>query len=436
MFGYNSIGSSMMGSVGSWYSQMNNMRLIQALSKNNRSVGNVSSISSMRSKLLNNDSADFLKSYQNKMTDMMGKANALRASNSQNVLGKLSVRSSDSSKISVTSKSPLREKATYQIDVKRLATEQMNFTKGFDGKKNDKMSGQLTISTNYRASPININIDSITGSNNEEKLQKIANEVNRYNAGVSATVIENEGKKMLAIYSDETGAGNAFNISGSFAEETGLDKAEQAAADAEYTVSKEGGYSIQSYTSASNDIQLGGYKIDATLKDVGKATVTVGTDASKTADAVKEMIDSYNSTLRFLDNNSDRGMGVLTQMKRMVRPPISERSMKTLGITANSDGTLNFDRTAFNKSMAKSPSLVNSLLSGPSGLAEGIYKDAKSGMSVSSASLTGGNMFDSRYSGASYMQSMGLSFGGTYSRSGVLNLLNLNSVGALMNIYG
>ncbi|MCI8441139.1 MAG: flagellar filament capping protein FliD [Provencibacterium sp.] len=434
MFGYNSIGSSL-NSVG-WYSQMNNMKLIQALSKNNRSVSSVSSTGGLRSKLLNADSADFLKSYQNKMTDMMSKANALRSSNSQNALGNLSVRSSDSSKITVQAKYALKEKTSYAVNVKRLATEQMNFTKGFDGKKNDKMSGQLTISTNYRASAININIDSITGANNEEKLQKIADEVNRYKAGVSATVIDNDGKKMLAIYSDETGAGNAFNVSGSFAEQTGLDKAEQTAGDAEYTVAKEGSYSVQSYTSASNDIQLGGYRISATLKDVGESTVTVGQDASKTADAVKEMIDSYNSTLRFLDSNSNRGMGVLNQMKRMVRPPISERSMKTLGITANSDGTLSFDRTAFNKSMAKRPSLVNSLISGPNGLADGIYDDAKRGMNVSSASLTSGSLMDSRYSGASYMQSMGLSFGGTYSRSGILSMLNLNSVGALMNFYG
>ena len=190
MFGYNSIGSSMMNSIG-WYSQINNMRLIQALNKNSsRSVGSVSSAGSLRSKLLNSDSADFLKSYQSKMTDMMSKANALRSTNSQNALNNLSVSSSDTSKISVSAKYSLRDQASYQVDVKKLATEQMNFTQGYDGKANDVMSGQLTIATNYRASPITINVDSITGATNEEKLQKIANEVNHYKAGVSAMVIE------------------------------------------------------------------------------------------------------------------------------------------------------------------------------------------------------------------------------------------------------
>ncbi|MCI8622798.1 MAG: flagellar filament capping protein FliD [Provencibacterium sp.] len=438
MFGYNSIGSSMMNSIG-WYSQINNMRLIQALNKNSsRSVGSVSSAGSLRSKLLNSDSADFLKSYQSKMTDMMSKANALRSTNSQNALNNLSVSSSDTSKISVSAKYSLRDQASYQVDVKKLATEQMNFTQGYDGKANDVMSGQLTIATNYRASPITINVDSITGATNEEKLQKIANEVNHYKAGVSAMVIENGGKKLLALYSDETGAENAFNVSGSFAEQTGLNKAEQEAGNAEYTVSKDGSsYGAQRFQSASNTVQIGGYKITATLKDVGKSTVTVGTDPSKTADAVKDMIDSYNSTLKFLDDNSNRGLGVLNQMKRMVRPPISERSMKTLGITANKDGTLSFDKEVFTKAMAKSPSLVNSLVSGPNGLAEGIYSDARSGMNVSSASLTGENLTGSRYSGASYMQNAGYSLmGGTYSRAGTLRLLNLNSVGALMNFFG
>ena len=446
MLSYYLIGNnSRMNGIGN-YAQMNNVRLARALGNNLvRSVEKVPATGGLRSKLLEADSADFLKSYQNKMADLLGKANDLRTSNAQNVLKGMSATTSEPAKLEIKENAPLREAARYDVQVEQLASEQMNFTNGYDGQKNDPMEGELRISVGRRATPITIDVGAITGANNEEKLQKIADSVNRYSySGVSAAVIENDGKKLLSLYSEETGKENAFQVSGSFAERTGLIEPEQQAQDARYTVTKTGASSTHPVTrkmqSSTNDVQLDGYKLGATLKETGSSTVKVGADTSKTVDAVQDLVDSYNGTLQLLKDNADRGPGVARQQRQMARSPISTQSMRSLGITSDSSGALRLDRSALTKTLESQPSLASRLLGGTNGLADAVYKNAQLGMSMPSSSLTGVGGISSlnasslRSSEMSYMQNFATN--GIYNRSGLLNLLGLNSAGVLMSFYG
>lgn len=445
MLSYYMIGNnSRLNGIGN-YAQMNNVRLARALGNNLiQSVEKVPAIKGLRAKLLEADSADFLKSYQNKMADLLGKANDLRTANAQNVLKDLSATTSEPAKIEVKENAPLREAARYDVQVDQLASEQMNFTGGYDGQKSDPMEGELRISTSRRSTPISIDVGAITGANNEEKLQKIAESVNRYSSsGVSAAVIENEGKKLLALYSEETGKENAFQVSGSFAEKTGLIEPEQQAQDARYTVTKTGDSAhkqVRQMRASTNTVQVDGYKLSATLKETGKSTVKVGADSSKTVDAVQDLVDSYNGTLQLLKQNAERGPGVARQQRQMSRSPIPAQSMKSLGITSGSDGTLQLDRTALTQALEKQPSLASSLLGGSNGLADAVYKNAQLGMSMPSSSLTGVggasalNASSLRSREMSYMQNF--STNGIYNRTGLLNLLNLNSAGVLMSFYG
>ncbi len=115
----------------------------------------------------------------------------------------------------------------------------------------------------------------------------------------------------------------------------------------------------------------------------------------------------------------------------------SEQSLKQMGITVNKDATLSFSKSTFEKNMAKDPSLTRDLVSGTGGLAERMFNKARSGLNMSSNSLTNGytsSVYSGSY-GSSSKQSATNPYAvlGMYSRSGVYNMSNYNAVGMMMN---
>lgn len=461
MFGMNSIYSSY-GRYGGYgvnslmpnYSRVNDMRLISAASRRLNSVSNSKEVGSTynqynrynrynwkdsSSPILDTETASFLKEYQNTMSDLLQKSDALRADNPRSRAGELSAKSSNEDILTADIKYRLSEPASYKVNVSQLAAAQKNVSEGVDRYGNDDMTGNLVIATSDRANPISVNVGNITGKNNYEKLQNVAREINRYRTNVTAQVVVNEGKASLELSGSETGKSNAFNVTGTYAQSSGLDKAKEAAQDAEYSVAKDGGKALK-YTSESNTVNVGGYKLQANLKKTGEATLETGVDNEKTADAIGDLVGSYNSALKLLNDNASRGRGVLQQMRRMVQPPVSEKSMAQVGVTANKDGTLSFNRDTYLRQADLYPSLAKSIVSGSYSIANGIYDDAKAGMNISSSRLTGINPAGNRYSGASYMQMQNsylqnpLNYFSTYNSSGMVSLFNNNSVGLLMNI--
>lgn len=424
IFGRNSrAGSSILPN----YSQLNDIRLISSLSKKNNALGQLNKPTASISK----DTKNFLKEYQDKMSDTMQKANALRGDNAGSKVNTLDVMSSDSSKVKATSKYRLTEPASYKVKVNKLATEQMNFTKGYSAAGNTAMGGMMDI-RGSKGSTL-INVGDISGKDNAEKLGNIAKAVNKESArtGVGAMVIENDsGQKQLALYGQETGSGKGFNVSGDFATGTGLDKTATEAGDAEYSV--DSGSGPQVYTSSSNNVSIGGYKIEATLQGKGESTLTVGKDQSKTSGLVEDLVKSYNSTMKFLSSNTQRGTGVSRQARRMAT---SARSLERVGITANKDGSLVFDKNKFDAAMKKNPSLTEDIVSGSYGFANSVYQGARSGMNISSSQLTnGGSQGESRQQMNNAQLFSPLNVTGSYSRNGISDLLNYNSAGALMSI--
>lgn len=159
-------------------------------------------------------------------------------------------------------------------------------------------------------------------------------------------------------------------------------------------------------------------------------------DINKTADAVGEMINAYNSVLTTLNDNADMGTGVLQQMKRMLITPVSEQSLNMAGISVKKDGTLGFDKSAFLAAAEKDSSIVTDIIGKT---ASGFYSDALSGMNISSERLLNVASAQNSLSGInqSLFQSTGMSgyaFLNMYAKSGAYNLSNYMAAGSLLNM--
>ncbi len=148
-------------------------------------------------------------------------------------------------------------------------------------------------------------------------------------------------------------------------------------------------YAASLKTLDSSAQKLRGSSLDKMLYDKD-GNITDAT-AGKVADAVKSMVENYNSTLKTLNDNADRGSGTEAQLRRMVRDPIPEKSMKELGVSVNKDGTLAFDADKLKAGLtSKTPETVSftkDLLGGYGGLADVVHKNAQYGMNTSARKL-------------------------------------------------
>ena len=406
--------SNLMNVLMSGQSQMNQLRLQQALAgKNASSISPIGKTGAA----LSNDAQSFLKEYRTRLDDLESSAKAVLSN------GKNSDRraaAAQDSAIAEVSGRLANASDEYELTVEKLASGQVNRSvEMLSSGALPSMSGRIQLKT--EKGTFNVSLSAAGASTNKEMLENFASKINAAASGVTASVVEKDGMSSLRL---EGGSG-AFSVSGTLAERLGIDLISQQAQDAVYTVSKNGG-EAQRFTSQSNQIAFDG--MTATLKKAGSTKVTAGMDSAvSTADALEKMVDSFNSALGYLNKNADRGLGVLQQMKRMLLPPASERSMALAGVSVRSDGTLSLDRDQFLAAFKEAPSLIGGIVET---IAEGVRSDARQGMSVSSASLVSG---ESAQSGLFY-QNDSIKFLKSYSRNGVYNIANYYAVGVLMNL--
>lgn len=371
---------------------------------------------------LDSDSADFLKEYQGSMTRLMEAANKLRDTGSA---GKTALRASVSDAAVAEVSSAIQNFAgNYTLTVDQVATGQVNETQAIQNASLPSLGGGLTLQTGDGT--FNFYLSAAGYDDVKSALDAYASQINSRETGITASVLENKTDNTYRLRLDGTDAGE-FTASGSFAQRTGLDQVASTGQKASFTVQAEG-EEAQRFTSDTNRIQIDG--IDVTLKKAGTTDIKVQRQSGLTADGVQELVDAFNSSLKLLNDNADRGVGVLRQMQRMVQPPASERSLNLAGIGINRDGTLKLDTTRFNEALRRSPSLVQSIVSGSYGLAQGAYLDGQQGLRVSSASL----LSNDRLQNSLNTLQNPMNFTSLYSRSGALNMLNYYSVGALMNM--
>lgn len=209
---------------------------------------------------------------------------------------------------------------------------------------------------------------------------------------------------------------------------------------------------LTSYTQSMNTLYgsagtLSGGGINDVLYDKN-GEITEDT-IKKTVDAVQTMIDDYNDSLTLLNKNADRGSGVENQIRRMSDNPIAQQKLDMIGVSVGKDATLKLDTEALTKSLTEAAdiaknnsslsgrlNLLKDVLAGSNGLAGSIQKDARSGLSESSAKLIGNDIAEIKQQQDSSMTSlMGFNMqSGTLNRAGAYFLSNQAAVGLMMNM--
>lgn len=411
-----------------YQSSINNIRLAQALSKNQRyAQSSISAVSPVKGPL--KDSMNFMKTYNSSMSNLMNAANALKGSNRTSISNDLAVTSSDESVATATKKLNVRDAKELTLDVTQLAQAQTNVSTGV--KAADTAAGDMNFSVGNGTKSVNVNVSAVnedgSSKTNAEMLREAADQINKGDANVQATVVQKDGMATLELTGKYTGAYNGFQVSGELGAASGLDTVKTEAADSIYSVTMNG--KTTKYESYSNEISVDNTRIGITLKGVGKTTIRADVDADKTASAVGNLVDAYNSSLKLLNDNYDRGTGVERQLRNLVMGLGPEKSLEKLGITVNKDATLKFDKEVLKKNMKENPSLTKDLISGVGGIANRAYNKAANGLAVKSDTLINNDIESAQ---AEAMNSPYNAFN-MYSRNGVHALNNYYALGMMMN---
>lgn len=111
----------------------------------------------------------------------------------------------------------------------------------------------------------------------------------------------------------------------------------------------------------------------------------------KTVKAYQDMVDNYNSTIKLLNDNADRGPGTMKQLARMVTDPAPSEGMEMVGITVNKDGTLALDAEKMAEALKTENSgqlkLYKDIMGGWGGISDNVQKRAMFGENTSAREL-------------------------------------------------
>lgn len=416
-----------------YQASINNFRLTQALASNQRFTQAISSASGSSSNSYRNTSLTssmaFVKNYSSSMSDLMGSANALKSANQSGVMNDYVVSSSDASVAKATEKLTVRNAQQMDFDVQQLAAAQVNVSEGV--KASDKAESDMDFTVGNAVNSVNVKVNATnsdgTSKTNVQMLKEAADQINRGTSNVKASVVQKDGVASLQLEGKYTGAANTFDVSGNLGAAAGADTVKTEAANSKYSITS-GGKTTQ-HESYSNDVYADSYRIGVELKGVGKTTIKADVDSDKIASALSDLVGSYNSSLKLLNDNYDRGTGVDKQLRNLVAGLGSEQSLKQLGITVNKDATLSFDKDVFAKNMKDNPSLTRSLISGPGGIADRAFNKGSGGMSVNSSSLINNDLMGAQTESITNPMNAFSS----YSRSGAYAMNNYAAVGMMLN---
>lgn len=419
------------GGSSNYQSIYNDYRLQLALQRNNRYQTAVQPVDSVdKVSKSTKSSVNFIKEYNTQMSDLMSSANTLRGSNTSGVMSDLAVTSSDSSVATATERYTVRSAKDITLEVDQIAQTQENISTGVYGAASatESMNFNITLNTGGRVD-VNVasNYDNGAAKTNIQMLKEAADQINRSNSKITASVIEKDGTARLQITGKDTGSQNNFQVAGNMGAASGAQDAARSAQDAMYSVTEGGRKS--SYTSESNQITVDMARIGVNLVSTGKTTISAAQDNDKVAAALGDFVDSYNSTLKFLNDNADRGTGVETQLKRLLSGMGSAESLKQMGISTKKDGTLSLDKELLKKNLTKDTQLTKNLISDAYGLGQKAFQKSSSALSASSYSLINRDM--ARAEEESYTNP--ITYMSMISKSGANSLNNYCALGLMVN---
>lgn len=305
---------------------------------------------------------------------------------------------------------------TYSVTVSQLAQAQQLVSNAFAGGSSTTV-GTGTLQVSLGGTSFNVTID---GGN--DTLSGLAAAINSAagNPGVSATIINGTDGAHLVLSSTLSGAANTIQVSetdgGGLAgltydtDDTANYTQNSAAQDAEFSIAG------IDYTSASNTVSDALSGVTLTLLGTTGAdsndTLTVASDTATITGNISNFVSAYNtlagtfSSLGGYDATTGTagpllGDALLSGIQNEVRSALysvvntgssTYNSLASVGITTNSDGTLNLNQSTLQTALATAPAAVSALFSGTNGVAASlntqITSELSSTGSISSRSTT------------------------------------------------
>lgn len=417
-------------------SSINNIYSTKAINSNAYLFNN-SRINSYQKNVYNlydKSNAKFINDYTTKIAGLKELNSKLTNSNKNSALNTITASSSNEKVASAKSFFTIKEKTTYELNVQKTAKAQVNTSNALDSKSMSDM-GQSSISIASKGKNYSFTIDT-SNMTNKEALQDIAARINKSNIGVSAIVKEKDNKSSIELIGDKTGEGEKFSVSGTekIMLNTNLSNVSQLAEDAVYDVTKDGNVLAKNKISSTNEIDLDGYKVSATLKDIGKTTISLAADKGKIADSVKNFVSAFNSTIDFLDINVDKGSAVSRQLENLKIPDINKKSLETLGISIGSDGKLSLDEEALDKSLKENISGVESILSNRYSAFNRLDNKINSALKESSINLIDSSIYGQNKSSNSSLLDK-LNMFSIYGGRSTFGMVNQSAIGMMLNMF-
>lgn len=266
---------------------------------------------------------------------------------------------------------------SYALNVTQLAqAKQLVFDKQSDSSDIYDPSAALTgtpSSLTFRVGNNEATVD-LSSANS---LKAIASQINAANAGVTASIVQSNGKYKLILASTLPGTDSAFDMLSAPGGSTtttisglGAPSSESHdALDAELTVN---GVSATSGSNHLSDVVSG---VDIDISKTGAATITLTKDFSSITSALQSFVDAYNLVKSSTDSARSGSMkgnaSVLSVQQQLVSilqtpvagvdPATSYGYLSQVGISLQKDGTLKLDQAAFNKALAAGASAVTNL---------------------------------------------------------------------------
>ena len=165
-------------------------------------------------------------------------------------------------------------------------------------------------------------------------------------------------------------------------------------------------------------------KTESTNEDGEKVTTTKYSKSMQDAlDTVKKFVDDYNSTINFLSDNSSVSKRVSRMAQNFGDTTYRSANYESIGISVNSDGTMEIDEEKLADTIANNPNKVSSVLG----------KDGLAGKSESHVSMAKGQR-DNLFPSAKTMLGDQLSAAALYTGGAYANMTAIANTGNLLNM--
>ncbi|MGF1682689.1 flagellar filament capping protein FliD [Photobacterium minamisatsumaniensis] len=303
---------------------------------------------------------------------------------------------------------------SYDLFVKQLAKAQQE---AFTLKGDDlPTEGSITIDV-AGSDPIEIDFATFN-ADGDKSLHDLADYINEFDEGVSASVVRSGDDVSLVLSSTETGEEHAFSVSvqGDFSEHFEPAQVLNKAQDAIVMLGGEDGLEIRNST---NTIDNAIYGVTLELTKAHSTgdeplTLVVGSDESASKEAVTEFVDAYNDLVNTIlkhtmsdykldqdededdsggddddddkDDNSVKiteagalasdstARGLKNMLNNVTRGQFDEGTLYSIGIEANRDGTLKIDNDRFEKALSENPEKIDAIFLGENGALTALEK--------------------------------------------------------------